>query len=111
MSARRPQSGNDLAVRPDAPLDAPIASSGCLVVASARSLPAAPGLTALTVLDSLDPPGSTDVLLTELTNPAALVTSGRWIGPVQRGSGPWSSPWLEVAEPRLGITVIDGEGP
>lgn len=102
---------DDFAVRPTVSLDPPVASPGCLVVATARCLPASPGLTALVVFDSLEPPGPAEVLLIELTDPAVLLTTGRWIAPVQRGSGPWSSPWLEVAEPLRAITVIDGDGP
>jgi hypothetical protein len=38
------------------------------------------------------------MITTAIEDTDSLVALGRWIGPRQRGEGPWQSPWLLVEE-------------
>jgi hypothetical protein len=81
-------------------------STACHVVTQARPLAAVSGVVALTTLADARPPST---VIACLANPIALLRHGHWVRPIQRGSGPWRSPWLELPEPHRVLTVLHVE--
>jgi hypothetical protein len=67
------------------------------IIPNARRLAIAPDLFAMTAVGSDYRAASSFVV--QVRDLSEGLQSGRWLPPVQRGSGPWKSPWLQLDEP------------
>ena len=74
------------------------------IIPNARRLAVAPDLFAMTAIDSAYVAAST--LVVQVRDFGKGLQSGRWLPPVQRGSGRWKSPWLQLGEPNRAFRLL-----